>query len=118
MPKGPIALASFGLALNLFLWGGPGMIAASGAAHLVVPGAPSLSQALRTLELRTSGTTPSLYESLLKLIGAESEALQVAGAALQQPTPADIGPRANAAGAQVEDAARSYIHAAQALAQR
>ena len=32
MLKGPIALASFGLARNLVLWGIPGMVAASGAA--------------------------------------------------------------------------------------
>jgi len=42
----------------------------------------------------------------------------VAGDGLQQPTPADLALRANAAGVHVEDAAVSYIRAAQALFSR
>jgi hypothetical protein len=111
-------LASFGLAVNLFLWGIPGLVAAAGAAHLVAPtSTPTLAETLQSLESHSSAT-PGLEDALIKLIGAESEALQVAGDALQQPTPTDIAPRANAAGAHVEDAAATYVRAAQALLQR
>jgi hypothetical protein len=113
MLKGPLVLASFGLGLNLFLWGIPGMVAASGAAHALFPNlTPTQSQTLSAVD---NGSDTSLYTALGKLIGAESEALQVAGDGLRQPTPADLAPRANAAGAHVEDAAVNYIRAAQAL---
>ena len=113
MPKGPLVLASFGLALNLFLWGVPGLVAAAAAAHLVLPDrTPTISEALGRLE-SSSGPTPSLEDALIKLLGAESEALNVAGAGLQQPTPPDLAPRANAAGARVEDAVATYVRAAQ-----
>jgi len=115
MLKGPLVLASFGLALNLFVWGVPGMVAASGAAHLLLPAqTPSLSQALGSLE-RTAGPTPSLPDALIQLIGAESEALQVAGDGLTQPAPEDLVPRANAAGTRVLDAATTYVRSAQAV---
>jgi hypothetical protein len=118
MPKGPLLLASLGLALSLFLRGVPAMVAAADAAHLVLPNnTPTISQALDSLE-RNSGQTPSLEDALIKLIGAESEALQVAGEGLQQPAPNDLAPRANAAGARVEDAAATYARAAQALLNR
>ena len=103
-------LASFGLALNLFLWGIPGLVMASGAVHAVFPSStPTQSQMV------DSGSDKSLYTALVRLIGAELEALQVAGDGLQQPTPADLAPRASAAGAHVEDAAVTYIRAAQAV---
>ena len=113
MLKGPLVLASFGLGLNLFLWGIPGRVAASSAAHAVFPNAtPTQSQTLSAVD---SASDKSLYTALATLIGAESEALQVAGDGLQQPTPADLASRANAAGAHVEDAAASYMRAAQAI---
>ena len=109
-------LASLGLGLNLFLWGIPGMVVASGAAHAVFPNAtPTQSQTLSAVD---SGSDKSLYNALARLIGAESEALQVAGEGLQQPTPADLAPRANAAGAQVEAAGVNYIRAAQTVFSR
>jgi hypothetical protein len=113
MLKGPLTLASFGLALNLVLWGVPGMVAASGAAHLFDPDS-SVARTLAAME-RTAGPTPSLPDALVKLVGAESEALQVAGDGLQQPTPKDLAPRANAAGVRVEDAVQTYLRSAQAL---
>jgi len=116
MLKGPLTLASFGLALNLVLWGVPGMVAASGAAHLFEPDS-SVSQTLAALE-RTAGPTPSLPDALVGLVGAESEALQVAGEGLQQPTPKDLAPRANAAGARVEDAIQTYLRSAEAIVDR
>ncbi|MBV8719531.1 MAG: hypothetical protein JO318_09020 [Chloroflexi bacterium] len=118
MPKGPLMLASFGLAVNVFLWGVPGMVAAAGASHLVLPNYTlSISEGLTGLE-QTSGPTPSLEDALMKLIGAESDALQVAGAGLQQPTPPDMASRANAAGVQVEDAVLTYVRAAQQVVSR
>jgi len=118
MRKGPLWLASIGLALNLVLWGVPGMVMASGAAHLVLPDStPDIAQALRTVEIG-SGPTPSLLDALVQLVGAESEALQVAGLGLQQPPPSDLAPRANAAGGRVLTAVTTYVRAAQALTNR
>jgi hypothetical protein len=119
MRKGPLYLATLGLALNLVLWGVPGMVAASAAAHYALPdNTPTLSAALQGIEVG-SGPTPSLLNGLVQLIGAEAEAMQVAGAALQQqPPPEDLVPRANAASARVLQAATSYVRAAQALTNR
>ena len=118
MRKGPLWLATFGLALNFVLWGVPGMVMASGIAHLALPDTtPTLSQALRQVDVG-SGPTPSLLDGLVQLIGAESEALQVAGMGLQQPTPEDLAPRANTAGEHGLTAVRTSIRAAQALTNR
>ena len=110
-------LASFGLAVTLFLWSMPGLVAASAAAHLAMPAsAPTLVQALDALQSNgATGRSPTLLDALLMLVGAEAEALQVAGAALQQPAPVDLATRANAAGARVEDAVYAYVGAARAL---
>ncbi len=51
-------------------------------------------------------------DALIQLIGAELEAVHVAGAALQQPTPADIGPTATAASARVLAAMTHHVQAA------
>jgi hypothetical protein len=116
MLKGALTLASLGLAFNVILWSVPGMVAASALPHALFPEAmPALSQALASAEGRT-GATVSLPDALLQLIGAESEALEVANAALQPGTPpADLSARANAAGARVLDAAYVYVHSAQAV---
>jgi hypothetical protein len=113
MLKGPMVLASVGLGLNLVVWGIPGMLAASGAQHLL-PSTSGLVETLGSLE-RYAGPTPSLPEAFVQLIGAESEALHVAGSALQQPTPADLSPRATAAGTRVQAAVGTYIRSAQVL---
>jgi hypothetical protein len=107
-------MATAGLAINLMLWGVPGMVGASALPHLIAPDrAPTLAQTLFNAE-RSSGQTPSVPDALMQLIGAEAEALQIAAAALQQPTPADLAPRANAVGARVLDAVTSYARSAQA----
>jgi len=113
MLKGPLTLASIGLAVNMFLWGAPGMVAASGAVHALLPEVTSTQQ--QTLATLDSKADKSIYTALLGLIGAESEALQVAGAGLQQPTPSDLAPRANAAGADVQVAVAAYIKATLAV---
>ena len=44
-----------------------------------------------------------------------TKAMQVAALGLQQPTPPDLAPRANQAGAHVLDAVSTYIRSAQAI---
>ena len=117
MLKGPLLLATLGLALNVCLWGIPGMVAASGAVHLISPSTPTIAEALNQIE-RDASPTPSLPDALVQLISAEATAMQVAGAALQQPTPQDMVPRANAAGAQVLGAVQTYVRAEQAITRR
>jgi|SRR5579864_2168127 len=117
MLKGPLLLATFGLALNACLWGVPGMVAASGAAHLISPSAPTIAEALNQVE-RGASPTPSLPDALVQLISAEASAFQVVGEALQQPTPQDLAPRANDAGAQVVSAVQTYVRATQVITQR
>ncbi len=115
MLEGPLLLATFGLAFNLFLWGIPGMIGAAGIAHALFPAStPTLAESLGTLE-RNAGVTPSLPDALVQLIGAEVEAMHVAGDGLQQPTPEDLVPRANHASGRVLDAVQVYIQAARAI---
>jgi hypothetical protein len=111
MPKAPLLLATFGLALNMVLWGVPGMVATAAAAHALLPETPTLSDALQ----QTGKQSPAITTSLVQLIGAESEALKVAGDALQQPTPENLAPRANAAGGHVETALQNYVTAVQSL---
>jgi hypothetical protein len=114
MLKAPVLLASFGLTLNLMLWGVPGMLATSAAAHALLPRTPTLADALQ----QTGTQKPAITTALVQLVGAESEALQVAAAALQQPAPRDLAPRASAAGAHVETALQDYLNAAQSLLSR
>ena len=117
MLKGPLLLASFGLALNAMLWSVPAMVGASAMPHVLVPdSAPTLAEVLSRAD--ASGGATSMPDALLHLIGAESEALQVAAAGLQQPTPTDLAPRANHAGARVMDAVSVYVRSAQAALHR
>ena len=111
MPKGPLLLATFGLGLNLFLWGAPAIAATAAAAHFALPQTPLLSESFD----QAASRGPAITTSLAELIGAESDALQIASDALQQPTPKNIAPRANAAGAHVETALQAYLQAAQVL---
>jgi hypothetical protein len=113
MLKAPMVLALFGLSLNMLLWGVPGVVATSAAAHYVLPQARSFSDSLQHI----SGSPP-ITAALAQLVGAESDALQVAGEALQQPTPSDLAPRANAAGAHVATALQKYVSAVQELTRR
>jgi hypothetical protein len=108
-------LATFGLALNLLLWGVPGMLAAGASAHELMPDlTPTLAQALTPIA-RERSSNETLPDALMQLVGAESEALQVAGLGLQQPTPPDLAHRATDAGHHVEQATETYIRAAQAI---
>jgi hypothetical protein len=91
-------MAALGLAFNVMLWSLP-----------VLVGAKALAAAERS-----AGPTPGLLDALTQLIGAEVEALEVAGVGLQQPPPADLAPRATHAGARVMDAITTYIRSAAA----
>lgn len=116
--RGWVGAAAFGLALNVVLWSVPGLVGAAGLASLLAPGSVlPLSRTLATAE-RGSGTTPGLLDALTQLIGAEAEALEVAGLGLQQPTPMDLAPRANRAGARVFDAITTYVRAAAAAVEK
>jgi hypothetical protein len=108
-----MVLATLGLALNVILWSVPGLVAASALPHaLYGEFAPPLSSLLASAE-SAAGPSPGMADALLQLIGAEAEALQVAGAALRQPVPADLGPSANAADARVLSAVTTYARSAQ-----
>jgi hypothetical protein len=110
----PLLMATFGLAINAVVWSVPLTVAATGLPHALLPDqTPAPAEVLRSLPHDPS--TTSVREALLRLIGAESEALRVAGAALQQPLPGDIGPQADHAGREVHSAATEYIRAAQAM---
>jgi hypothetical protein len=111
-------LATFGLACSFVLWTVPAFVAAAALPHALFPNtAPTLSEVIASAE-RTSGPTPNLLDALTRLIGAESEAMQVAAAGLQQPTPPDLAPRANQASAHVLDAVQAYVRSAQAIVDR
>ena len=111
-------MASLGLALNLMLWSVPALVGASAVPHLVLPNtAPTLAETLAAVENK-SGVTPSLPEALVQLIGAEAEALQVAGQGLQQPLPDDLAAKANHAGVRVLQAVTTYVRSANAVFNR
>ena len=112
MLKGPLILASFGLALNVALRTVPAAVGASAMPHPLSEHAPSLAQTLQSAQ-RPDAAREGISDALLQLIGAESEALQVAGEGLRQPVAADLGVRANQAGAHVLAAATTYVHVVQ-----
>jgi hypothetical protein len=93
-------------------------VGASALPHLIFQNnAPTLAQALASAE-SAAGRTVSLPEALLQLVGAESEALEVAGMGLQQPIPPDLASRADHAGARVLGAVSTYVRSAQAVLNR
>jgi hypothetical protein len=104
MPRVSMLLASFGLAFNVLLWSVPALVAASSVGQLVAPSAPNLAE-----RLPGQGGTKSLLDALIGLMGAESEAMQVAGAAIQDPRAPHLAERADAAGGRVLDAVKTYI---------
>ena len=61
---------------------------------------------------------PGVPDALVQRIGAEAEGLQVAGVALRQPAPAELGVTAGAAGARVLDAASTYVRSARSALDR
>jgi hypothetical protein len=114
MLRAPIFMATFGLAVNVMLWTVPAYVGASALPHVLFPtNTPSLAEALASAE-RNAGSPPSLPDALLQLVGAESEALQVAGLGLNAPSPADLGPRADHAGTRVLNAVAVYIQSVSA----
>jgi hypothetical protein len=113
--KLPVALASFGLALNVMLWSVPAMVGASALPHALLPdNVPGLADVLASAERRPSGGAPNLLDALVQLVGAEAEAMQVAGAGLKQSPPADLASQADHAGNRVLAAVTAYVGAAKA----
>jgi hypothetical protein len=111
-------MATLGLACNIILWSVPVLVSAAALPHALFPAhAPTSARVLATAT-RSSGQAPSLPDAFVHLIGAESEALEVAGLALQQPLPRDLAPRADAAGSRVLAAISVYVRAAEALLDR
>jgi hypothetical protein len=110
-------MATLGLAINVFLWSIPLSVGAAGLSHALFPNAPQVANAF-SAPPRSPGSTTSLLDALTALIGAEAEAMQVAGAALQQPLAADIGPRADHAGQRVRTTVIDYLNVAQTLLDR
>jgi hypothetical protein len=109
-----IVASTLGIAANLTLWSVPLLVGASAVPTLLSPhNAPTLAQALTSAE-HNAGQTPGLLDGLTQLIGAESEALDVAGAGLAQPTSVDLGPRAEHASGRVLDAVSTYVRSASA----
>ena len=108
MFRSSILLATLGLAINVVLWSVPAVVASSAVSHAVFPDAPSTLSSLAA----SAGPSPNLMDALIQLIDAEVDAVHVAGVALQQPTPDDIGPKATAAGARVLAATTHYVQAA------
>ena len=92
MVRVTVLLATLGLAINVILWSVPGLVAARGMARVASPDlAPNLAEALRAARAE-AGPTPSLKDALIGLLGAEAEALEVAGAAIQNPRSAGSRP--------------------------
>ena len=79
--------------------------------------APALSEALASAE-HSAGSAPGVPDAFVQLIGAEVEAMTVAGQALQQPDRPDLGPRANHASARVLQSVRTYIRSVAAALSR
>ncbi|HEY3062486.1 MAG TPA: hypothetical protein VGL99_26230 [Chloroflexota bacterium] len=116
MPRFGILVASFGLAVRLLLWSVPGLVAASGAVQLLWPSDdPNPAERLR-LEKRAA--PPSVQDALVGLIGAEVEAMEVAGVAIENPHTPRLAERADSAGERVLLAVRTYVRAVQAALRR
>lgn len=61
--KLPVALASFGLALNVMLWSVPAMVGASALPHaLLSDNVPGPADVLASAERRPSGGAPNLLD--------------------------------------------------------
>jgi hypothetical protein len=92
-------LATLGIALNVLLWSVPGFVAASGAAQFA-QGTPH--------------PRPSVPDALVGLLGAELEAIQIAGVAIENPRTPRLSERADHAGGRVLEAIKRYVAAVQA----
>jgi hypothetical protein len=110
MPRVSLLLASLGLALNVLLWSVPGLVTASAAVQLLLPiEPPNLLERLAQPAHRQAA--PSLQDALVGLMGAEVEAMQVAGIAIENPRASRLAERADAAGNRVREAVLTYIRA-------
>jgi hypothetical protein len=113
MPRVSILLASLGLAFSVLLWSVPGLVAASGALQFVFPhDAPNLAERLQ------GQGQPSIMDALVGLMGAEAEAMQVAGVAIENPRTPRLAERADQASARVLAAVRTYIEVVRRALQR
>ena len=118
MPRGFALLATFGLTVNVLMWGVPAFVAASALPRVFLADrAPELADALATAE-RSSRSTPGITDALVNLVGAESEAMQVASMGLHQPPPPDLAARADHAGNRVLEAVSVYVRAVAAVVDR
>ena len=118
MLRVPLLVATLGLALNVMLWTVPILVAGAALPGALFPDTvPTLSAALHTAE-HNALPTPGVPDALLQLVGAEAEALHVAGQAIQQPDRPDLAAHADAAGAHVESAVATYIRAVAAALDR
>lgn len=88
-----LAFITLGLALQAILWSVPAVVTASAVAG----------------RRPTEAASPRLAEALTNLLTAETEALRVAGVALEQPSTPGLGARADRAGAAVLTTARAYV---------
>jgi hypothetical protein len=94
-----MVLATLGLALNVLLWSVPGFVAASGAAQSAHRGPNS---------------RPSVPVAMVGLLGAELDAVRVAGVAIENPRSPHLGETADRAGGRVLAAVRVYVAAFEA----
>ncbi len=110
MSRLPLVFACFGLVLSLVLWSVPGLVAASGFVSLV-----GASGGLVEQVGSTDADAASLKDALVGLMGAEVEAMQVAGVAIENPHTPNLGARADAAGNHVVVAVHQYVVAFEKL---
>ncbi|GAC1319312.1 MAG: hypothetical protein NVSMB2_14550 [Chloroflexota bacterium] len=114
MLRFPLLLATVGVAIQCVLWSVPATLAVAALPHTIaadVPGIGSLLNAPRA----DSSARVGIRDALVGLIGAEVDALQVAGIALQPNPPAELGVRADRSGAQVQDAALTYARVVKSI---
>ena len=102
-------MASVGLAVSLLLWSVPGLVAASGAVQRLWP--TDGANLAERLGLEGRGATPSVQDALIGLMGAEAEAMEVAGVAIENPHAPRLAERADRASERVLDAVRAHIEA-------
>jgi hypothetical protein len=108
-----ILLATLGLALNMLVWSVPGLVLASGIAQFALAGdGPTLVQRLTANHSPTA--RPTVPAALVGLLGAELEAIQVAGVAIERPSTPRLAEKADQAGGRVLEAVRVYSAAFQA----
>lgn len=104
----PLLIATVGLAIQCVLWSAPATPGATGLSHQLVADVPGVGTLLSATRVDISARV-GIRDALTGLIGAEVDALQVAGAALHPGPPADLAMRATRAGDQLHDAGLAYV---------